>query len=85
MALSSAQVAAQIALNESIIAGYQAALLADSADPKKTYTKDGESLSRNEWRAGLIEAVASLTGLNVEMQKILNGLDPYVLRTRHML
>lgn len=85
MALTAAQIEAQIASNATSIAGYQAALEADSANPLKTYSKDGESLSRNEWRAGLIAAVKELVELNAELQGMLNRVQPYILRTRHAL
>lgn len=40
-----------------------AALLADSADPQPTYSLDGESISRQEWRKGVQEQIKEYTEL----------------------
>lgn len=60
------------------IAGYAAALAADSVSPQPSYTLDGKSVSRNEWREGLQRMIAELTQLG-------NGYTPYIVSTRMVL
>ena len=60
------------------IAGYAAALAADSVNPQPSYTLDNKSVSQNEWREGLQKLIDALT-------KTLNGLQPYVVSTRMIL
>lgn len=60
------------------IAGYAAALAADSVSPQPSYTLDGKSVSRNEWREGLQRMI-------VELQKTVNALSPYIVSTKQVL
>lgn len=73
-------IAAQIEANNTLIALWQAELAAD--DLKKSYSKDGETLNRNEWRQGLIDGIAKLTQLNAELQRQAIRQAPYRIRTR---
>lgn len=85
MSINTTALDAQIALNDSNIAAYQAALAADAANPLKTYSKDGESLDRDGWRKGIMDGIEELRNMNVELQKMRNMAAPYVVRTRHLL
>lgn len=60
------------------IAGYAAALAADSANPQASYTLDGKSVSRNEWREGLARMIDAL-------QATLNARAPYIVQTKMVL
>ncbi len=60
------------------IAGYAVALAADSVSPQPSYSLDGKSVSRNEWREGL-------TKLITELSKIANAQAPYVVSTKMVL
>ena len=60
------------------IAGYAVALAADALNPAPSYSLDGKSVSRNEWREGLQRMI-------VELQKTLNALHPYIVSTRMVL
>lgn len=60
------------------IAGYAAALAADSVAPQASYTLDGKSASRNEWREGLQKLIDAL-------QATVNGMAPYRIVTRKVL
>lgn len=57
------------------IAGYATQLALDSANPQPSYTLDGKSVSRNEWREGLQRMIN-------ELQKTVNGLNPYCVVSR---
>jgi len=54
-------------------AGYLAALAADSANPKPDYSIDGQTVSRAQWREGLLRQTKELNTL-IQME------DPYELR-----
>ncbi len=60
------------------IAGYAAALAADAANPQPSYTKDGQTVSRNEWRE-------SLQRMITELSKAVNGQSPYIVSTKMVL
>jgi hypothetical protein len=60
------------------IAGYATALAADSVSPQPSYTLDGKSVSRNEWRE-------SLERLMEALQKQVNALSPYCVVSRKTL
>jgi soluble cytochrome b562 len=60
------------------IAGYAAALAADSVSPQASYSLDGKSVSRNEWREGLQKLIDNL-------QKTINQQTPYIVSTRQVL
>jgi hypothetical protein len=64
-------------LNQTI-AGYATALAKDSCNPQPSYTLDGKSVSRAEWRAGL-------EALIVELTKTVNALNPYCVVSRKAL
>ncbi len=63
---------------ETTIAGYATALAADSDSPQPSYTLDGKSVSRNEWREGLQRLIDAL-------QKTVNRMTPYVVSTKQVL
>ena len=63
---------------EATIAGYATALAADSVSPQPSYTLDGKSVSRNEWREGLQRLIDAL-------QKTVNAMSPYVVSTKQVL
>jgi hypothetical protein len=54
---------------------YAKALAADSINPQPSYTMDGKSVQRNEWRRLMLEAMRELAGL-------ISGLSPYWVETR---
>ena len=60
------------------IAGYAAALAADSVSPQPSYTLDGKSVSRNEWREGLQRLITAL-------QQTVNQQAPYVISTKMVM
>ena len=60
------------------IAGYAEALAADSVNPRTSYSLDGKSVSRNEWRDGLARLI-------VELNKFANAQSPYVVSTKMVL
>ena len=60
------------------IAGYAAALAMDSANPQPSYTLDGKTVSRNEWREGLDRLIKSL-------QQTVNAQTPYIVSTKMVL
>lgn len=53
------------------IAGWVAALQADSAAPQPSYSLDGKSVSQQEWRAGL-------TKLIEDAQNVINQRAPTI-------
>lgn len=69
MALADIQVAIQ---------GLESALAADSANPQPTYTLNGKTVQRSEWRESLVRA---LEGLKKQQQ----AYQPYLIRTRQIL
>jgi hypothetical protein len=60
------------------ISGYEAALVADSANPQPSYTVDGKKVERTEWRAAINDILNDLYLKE-------NQAKPYVVRTRMML
>lgn len=76
---------AAIESNASAIAGYAAALAADSASPLSGYTLDSESVPREAWRLSLSEQIARLTAANVALQDALNRQTPWLVSTRQVL
>lgn len=59
---------------QSIIDGLQTALVTDAASPQPSYSLDGKSVSRNEWREGLQRQL-------IEWNKVLIQLNPYIIST----
>lgn len=57
---------------------WAAALLADSTSPQPSYSLDGQSVSRQEWRDGLAKGIESLN-------KTINAMSPYVVVTKQVL
>ena len=60
---------------QNAVNGIEAALAADAVSPQPSYTINGKSVSRNEWRTSLIQASADL-------KKQINMYQPYIIRTR---
>lgn len=60
------------------IAGYATALAKDSCNPQPSYTLDGKTVSRNEWREGLERMINELT-------KTVNALNPYCVVSKKVL
>ncbi len=56
---------------QAIITGYQTALVNDAVNPQPSYNKDGQSVSREEWRE-------SMQKLIIEWQKVYNNLTPFI-------
>ena len=63
---------------QAAIQGLESALAADSANPQPTYSLNGKTVSRTEWRTSLIQA---LEGLKQQV----NQYVPYIIRTRQSL
>lgn len=68
-----------------LIAAYEAALTEDAIAPKATYTRDGETIYRNEWRQSLLTAITTLRKEIEEIQKLVNQLEPYRVRTKMVM
>jgi hypothetical protein len=64
---------------------WNAALLADAANPQKDYSLDGESVSRDAWRRGLMDLIRMARESILETQKTINALNPYAISTRQVL
>lgn len=60
------------------IAGYATALALDSVNPQPSYTEDGKTVNRTEWRAMLAAKIDALT-------KTVNALNPYCVVSRKSL
>ncbi|AMV27364.1 hypothetical protein VT84_23395 [Gemmata sp. SH-PL17] len=60
------------------IAGYAAALAADSVNPQPSYELDGKRVDRNQWREGLQKLIDAL-------QKTVNAQAPYIVSTKMVL
>jgi len=71
-----------IATNAATIKQYATILAADALAPKTSYTLDGESCSRNEWRKSLTDAMQALADNNEMLQKLINQQAPYAVSTR---
>lgn len=76
---------AAINSNSEAIKEYAERLAEDALSPKSSYSIDGESVSRNEWRASLYQAIESLTKSNMEIFKLINAIQPYWISTRHVV
>lgn len=63
---------------QAAIQGLESALAADSSNPQPTYSLNGKTVSRTEWRTSLIQA---LEGLKQQV----NQYVPYIIRTRQSL
>lgn len=72
-----------IATNAATIKQYAAVLAADALDPKKTYSIDGETVSRNEWRKSITDAMQALADNSETLQKLIVQQQPYFISTRH--
>ena len=57
---------------------YATALATDSVSPQPSYSLDGQSVSRQEWRDGLLKMI-------VELNKTINAMGPYVVTTKQVL
>jgi len=60
------------------IANWATALANDSVSPQPSYSLDGQSVSREEWRAGLLQRIQDANQLVI-------ALNPYVIGTRMVL
>lgn len=56
---------------QTTIAQWSAALQADSVSPQPSYSLDGKSVSRNEWRTALLKQIA-------DGQDVINQRNPTV-------
>lgn len=86
--VSQADVDAQILALNAQIAGWNAALLADLADPagaQPDYSLDGETVSREAWREGLMRLIRQAMEAVTLAQQTRNALSPYWLGTRQVL
>lgn len=63
---------------QTAINGLEAALAADAANPQPSYTLDGKSVQRSEWRTSLMDAIEA-------MKRHVNAYQPYLVRTRYSL
>jgi len=72
-----------IETNCTAIKEYAARLAEDSLNPQTSYSIDGESVSRNEWRTSIADIIKSLTEANMSLQELIIQQQPYIIRTRH--
>ena len=63
---------------QTVLNNYQSALAADSVSPQPSYSLDGQTVSRNEWRDSLLRAI-------VQLQQTINAQNPYIVRTKMVL
>lgn len=63
---------------QTAVSGYAAALAADASSPQPSYSIDGQSVSRQEWRDGTLKMI-------IELNKVIVALDPYVIATKQVL
>ena len=71
--------------NATAIKEYAERLADDALAPKASYSIDGESVSRNEWRTSLLEAIERLTKANVAIMQLINNMKPNYIATRHLV
>lgn len=60
------------------INGWSSALAIDAMSPQPSYSVDGESYQRNEWRQMLLESI-------IKAKTTINALNPYIGTTRQVL
>lgn len=67
----------QDALNSSIaaLARYNAVLAQDALNPLESYSIDGESSTRNEWRAGIMQLKTQLLAEIKMLRVMLSGVS----------
>lgn len=83
--MTQAEVDAQIAMDLAMIAGWNAALLADAAAPQADYSLDGEATSRQRWRAELSRLIDEKKRGLLLPQQTYNALNSYWISTRQVL
>lgn len=62
----------------SAVDNYGQALLADSLNPQASYSLRGEMVSQSEWRTGIMALI-------IQLNKTINALNPYTVRTKVVL
>jgi len=63
---------------QAAVENYSNAILADSINPQPSYAIDGQQVSREEWREGLMRQIITLN-------KTINALNPYEIITKQVL
>ena len=63
---------------QTAIQGLESALAADSANPQPTYTLNGKTVQRSEWRESMTRTLESL-------KKQQQAYQPFLIRTRQVL
>ena len=67
------------------LAEYAAELATEALNPKPTYRIDGKEVDYNQWRDSIVKAMNGLQASYIQAKKILNQLQPYVVRTKVVL
>ena len=63
---------------QSMIIGWQNALVSDSVNPNPDYSVDGQQVSRTQWRESLLKNIK-------ETNALINALSPYQIITKSVL
>ncbi len=70
---------------DAVITGYTAKLAALAADPKPTYSLDGESYDRNQFREHLLKGIKDASEAREQLIKEYNRRKPFWITTRQVL
>ena len=81
----SAALQAQLDNLDAVITGYSAKLAAMAADPKPSYSLDGESFDRNQFREHLLKGIRDASETREQLVKEWNRRHPYAISTRQLL
>jgi hypothetical protein len=63
---------------QTAVENYSTALVSDSVNPQPSYQLDGQMVSRQEWREGLLRIIK-------ELNATINALNPYQIDTKQVL
>lgn len=63
---------------QSMVDGYAQALANDALNPGTDYSLDGQTVNRNQWRAGLLKMIT-------DTNQLINSLQPYQIVTKQVL
>jgi hypothetical protein len=83
--MTEADLNVQILNLDAVIAGYSAKLIALAADPKPSYSLDGETFDREKWRDHLLIGIRTAVETQQALIAAFNAQHPWALSTRQVV
>lgn len=83
--MTAADLQLRLADLDAVIAGYGEKLAALAADPKPSYSVNGDVLDREKWREHLLKGMKDASEAQEALIKVYNNQNPWMVRTRQVV